>query len=57
MNKNTIELTLEEMLLVRDAIIDKKHELKSSPSERGQRLSKLAGAIGETLGNKINHRF
>ncbi len=56
MRTHTIVLTEEEAILTRDALIDMKHHLKSAPSERGQRLSKLSAAIAETLDANINHR-
>ncbi len=52
----TLSLTLEEAILTRDAMINEKHNLKGAPSERGQRLSQLAGAIGKQLDDKINNR-
>lgn len=51
-----IELTEEEAILAREALLNEKHALKQSPSERGQRLSQLAGALAAQLDNKVNKR-
>jgi hypothetical protein len=42
-----------EAILVRDALIEYKHILKKSPSERGQRLCKQADAIAQELSDRI----
>jgi hypothetical protein len=57
MNKtNTVTLTEEETILTRDALIDMKHNLKRTPSERGQRLCKLAAALAQVFDAQINQR-
>lgn len=56
MKTTKIELTLEEMILVRDAMLDMKHNLKNAPSERGKKLCGMSAAIAETLDNNINNR-
>jgi hypothetical protein len=61
MNKNTetglfdLELNYEEACLVRDALIDMKHNLRGSPSERGQRLCRLAEAMHDGMSVTIQN--
>ena len=52
----TITLTEEEAILTRDAVLNYKHELKNSPSERGYRLYHVATSVAMDLDNKINKR-
>jgi len=51
--KFTLRLDFEEACLVRDAMQNLRHELKHSPSERGQRNADYAGAIAVELSQKI----
>jgi hypothetical protein len=53
MKRFTLELTDEEAILTRDALTDTKHALKNSPSERGKRLSAIAGALADELRDKL----
>lgn len=48
-----LELDEEQAILVRDALTDQKHALKNSPSERGQKLSRVCDAIATELRDKI----
>jgi hypothetical protein len=51
--KFDLSLTLDEAILVRDALVEMKQLLKAATSERGLKLCKLAAAIGNELNDKI----
>jgi hypothetical protein len=48
-----LTLDFDEACVLRDALQNYKHELKGSPSERGQKLYKIAASIADELSDKI----
>jgi hypothetical protein len=44
-----LALNLSEAILVRDSLIEMKHLLKNSPSERGQKLCGMANDLAKQL--------
>jgi hypothetical protein len=53
--KFDLALNFEEACLVRDALIEIKHQLRKSTSERGQKLCRLAEAMHDELSVKIHN--